>query len=99
MTNKAKNDGQVEGEGSYSGTKAYNKATEEFLKKGKVDEAAREAKADAAPGSKSAVSGCVMLLRQLRQPPEWLSACAAVMVFARSSPGGAAGWPQLASRP
>lgn len=44
MTNKAKNDGQVEGEGSYSGTKAYNKATEEFLKKGKVDEAAREAK-------------------------------------------------------
>jgi hypothetical protein len=44
MTNKAKNDGEVEGEGSYSGTRAYNKATEEFLKKGKVDEAAREAK-------------------------------------------------------
>ena len=37
-------DGQVEGEGSYSGTKAYNKATEEFLKKGKVDEAAEKAK-------------------------------------------------------
>ena len=34
----------VEGEGSYSGTKAYNDATAEFLKKGKVDEAAREAK-------------------------------------------------------
>ena len=44
MKDKAKKDSQVEGEGSYSGTKAYNKATEEFLKKGKVDEAAREAK-------------------------------------------------------
>ena len=44
MTNKAKDAGQVEGEGSYSGTKAYNKSTEEFLKKGKVGEAAREAK-------------------------------------------------------
>ena len=33
MTNKAKDAGQVEGEGSYSGTKAYNKSTEEFLKK------------------------------------------------------------------
>ena len=44
MRDKVKKDSQVEGEGSYSGTKAYNKATEEFLKKGKVDEAAREAK-------------------------------------------------------
>ena len=44
MKDKAKKDSRVEGEGSYSGTKAYNKATEEFLKKGKVDEAAREAK-------------------------------------------------------
>ena len=44
MKDKAKKDSQVEGEGSYSGTKAYNMATEEFLKKGKVDEAAREAK-------------------------------------------------------
>ena len=43
MEDKAKKDG-VEGEGSYSGTKAYNEATEKFLKKGKVDEAAREAK-------------------------------------------------------
>jgi hypothetical protein len=41
---EGENDGEVEGEGSYSGTRAYNKATEEFLKKGKVDEAAREAK-------------------------------------------------------
>ena len=44
MKDKAKKDSQVEGEGSYSGTRAYNKATQEFLKKGKVDEAAREAK-------------------------------------------------------
>lgn len=44
MKEKAKTDSQVEGEGSYSGTKAYNKATQEFLKKDKVDEAAREAK-------------------------------------------------------
>jgi hypothetical protein len=44
MKDKAKKDSRVEGEGSYSGTKAYNKATEKFLKKGKVDEAAREAK-------------------------------------------------------
>ena len=43
MTDKAKKDSQVEGEGSSSGTTAYNKATAEFLKKGKVDEAAREA--------------------------------------------------------
>ena len=39
-----KKSGRIEGEGSYSGTKAYNEATAEFLKKGKVDEAAREAK-------------------------------------------------------
>lgn len=44
MKDKAKKDSPVEGEGSYSGTKAYNKATEEYLKMGKVDEAAREAK-------------------------------------------------------
>ena len=44
MKDKTKKDSQVEGEGSYSGTKAYNKATQEFLKKGKVDEAAREDK-------------------------------------------------------
>jgi hypothetical protein len=34
----------LKAKGSYSGTKAYNKATEEFLKKGKVEEAARETK-------------------------------------------------------
>jgi hypothetical protein len=39
-----KKDSRLEGEGSYSGTKAYNEATDKFLKKGKVDEAAQEAK-------------------------------------------------------
>lgn len=34
----------VEGEGSYSGTKAYNEQTANFIKKGKVDKAAQEAK-------------------------------------------------------
>ena len=38
----AKKDG-IEGEGSYSGTKDYNKRTADFIKKGKVDEAAKEA--------------------------------------------------------
>jgi len=37
-----KKDG-IEGEGSYSGTKDYNKRTEDFIKKGKVDKAAKEA--------------------------------------------------------
>ena len=44
MEGKSKKDSKVEGEGSYSGTKAYNDATAKFLKKGKVDEAAQEAK-------------------------------------------------------
>lgn len=44
MDDKAKKDGRLEGEGSYSGTRDYNEATAKFLKKGKVDEAAREAK-------------------------------------------------------
>ena len=35
---------KVEGEGSYSGSKEYNKRTEEFVKSGKVDDAARAAK-------------------------------------------------------
>jgi hypothetical protein len=43
MEDKPKKD-RVEGEGSYSGTRAYNEATAKFLEKGKVDEAAREAK-------------------------------------------------------
>lgn len=37
-----KKDG-IEGEGSYSGTADYNKRTAEFIKKGKVDKAAKEA--------------------------------------------------------
>ena len=34
----------IEGEGSYSGTRAYNEATAKFIAKGKVDKAAQEAK-------------------------------------------------------
>ena len=37
-----KKDG-IEGEGSYSGTEEYNKRTADFIKKGKVDKAAKEA--------------------------------------------------------
>ena len=37
-----KKDG-IEGEGSYSGTKDYNKRTADFIKKGKVDKAAKDA--------------------------------------------------------
>jgi hypothetical protein len=44
MDDKRKKDSRIEGEGSYSGTRAYNEATASFLKKGKVDEAAQEAK-------------------------------------------------------
>jgi len=44
MEDKAKKDDRIEGEGSYSGTKAYNDATEKFVKSGKVDEAAKEAR-------------------------------------------------------
>ena len=33
----------VEGEGSYSGTKDYNRRTEKFIKSGKVDKAAKDA--------------------------------------------------------
>ena len=44
MDDKSKKDDRLEGEGSYSGTKAYNEAIAKFLKKGKVDEAAREAR-------------------------------------------------------
>ena len=43
MDDKTKKGSKVEGEGSYSGTRAYNEATAKFLKKGKVDEAAKEA--------------------------------------------------------
>jgi hypothetical protein len=34
---------KVEGEGSYSGSKDYNKRTKKFVDSGKVDEAARKA--------------------------------------------------------
>lgn len=44
MDDKSKKDGRIEGEGSYSGTKAYNEATAEFLKKGKVEKAAQQTK-------------------------------------------------------
>jgi hypothetical protein len=37
-----KKDG-IEGEGSYKGTEDYNKRTADFIKKGKVDQAAKEA--------------------------------------------------------
>jgi len=38
----SKKDG-IEGEGSYSGTRDYNKRTADFIKKGKVDKAAKDA--------------------------------------------------------
>jgi hypothetical protein len=34
---------RIEGEGSYSGTHAYNKDTEDFIDSGKVDKAAADA--------------------------------------------------------
>ena len=37
-----KKDG-IEGEGSYKGTEEYNKRTADFIKKGKVDQAAKDA--------------------------------------------------------
>lgn len=43
MEKKADKDGKIEGEGSYSGTRDYNKSTARFLKKDKVGEAAKEA--------------------------------------------------------
>ncbi|MBV8392383.1 MAG: hypothetical protein JOY81_04300 [Alphaproteobacteria bacterium] len=39
MADKSK----IEGEGSYSGTKQYNEATDKFIKAGKVDKAAKDA--------------------------------------------------------
>lgn len=41
MQNDDKN--RVEGEGSYSGTRDYNDRTADFIKKGKVDKAAKDA--------------------------------------------------------
>ncbi len=40
---KSKASSKIEGEGSYSATADYDKRTAEFLKKGNVDDAAREA--------------------------------------------------------
>ena len=34
----------IEGEGSYSGTRDYDERTDKFIKEGKVDKAAQEAK-------------------------------------------------------
>ena len=34
---------RIEGEGSYSGARDYNKRTEDFIKEGKVDKAAKDA--------------------------------------------------------
>jgi hypothetical protein len=44
MDDKPKQDRRLEGEGSYSATRDYNQATTEFVKKGRVGKAAREAK-------------------------------------------------------
>ena len=44
MHDTPKKDSRIEGEGSYSGTRDYNQATAEFIRKGKVDKAAKEAK-------------------------------------------------------
>jgi hypothetical protein len=43
-TDKGKNKDAIEGEGSYTGTRAYNEATAKFIQKGKVAAAAKEAK-------------------------------------------------------
>lgn len=55
MTDKTKADdkSRLEGEGSYSGTRAYNKATRDFVATGKADKAARDAERalDSAEGS------------------------------------------------
>jgi hypothetical protein len=40
---KTNDDAQIEGEGSYSGARQYDEATRQFVKKGKVEPAARAA--------------------------------------------------------
>jgi hypothetical protein len=59
MDDKQKKDSKIEGEGSYSATRAYNESTAKFLKKGKVDEAAQEAKRalDSTEGGRSQGQG------------------------------------------
>ena len=44
MDDTSKTKGGIEGEGSYSGTRDYNERTADFIKKGKVDKAAQDAK-------------------------------------------------------
>ena len=43
MERKHTDKNQVEGEGSYTGSKDYNERTKKFIDSGKVDEAARNA--------------------------------------------------------
>ena len=43
MERKDKDQGKVEGEGSYTGTKDYNKRTKKFIQSGKVEQAAKDA--------------------------------------------------------
>jgi hypothetical protein len=43
MERKHNDKEQVEGEGSYSGTKDYNERTKKFVDSGKVEQAARDA--------------------------------------------------------
>ena len=44
MDDSKKTKDGVEGEGSYSGTRDYNERTADFIKKGKVDKAAHDAR-------------------------------------------------------
>jgi hypothetical protein len=44
MQRKTKAKNRIEGEGSYSGARAYDEATARFIKEGKVDKAAKEAR-------------------------------------------------------
>ncbi|HEY9581167.1 MAG TPA: hypothetical protein VIR65_15035 [Rhizorhapis sp.] len=53
MTDERKSGSQIEGEGSYEGSKKFQKAQQEFASGGKVDEKAKEA-ADALDGPEGA---------------------------------------------
>ena len=44
MDDSKKTKDGVEGEGSYTGTRDYNERTADFIKKGKVDKAAQDAR-------------------------------------------------------
>ena len=43
MERKDKDQDKVEGEGSYTGTKDYNKRTKKFIQSGKVEQATKDA--------------------------------------------------------